>query len=126
MPGTHALIIEDNLDSIEILAHLLSIEGITYKAVSRPTKLTADDLHDVTMVFLDLDMPGMNGYEVFNILRHVHGFTAPIVAYTVNTNERSTTRSLGFDGMIAKPVDPTCFRRQLQHLIAGEPVWDDC
>ncbi len=126
MSGTHALIIEDNQDSIEILAHLLSLQGVTYKGVNRPSKLKAADLIGVSVIFLDLDMPGMNGYEVFNLLRNVHGVDVPIIAYTVNTNEKATTRSVGFDGMIAKPLDSSCFGDQLRRILAGEAVWDDC
>lgn len=124
--GIHALIIENDLDSIEVLAHMLRREDVSYTAVSRPTDLSPSDVDAVNVVFLDLDLPGMNGYQVYDVLRHQYHLDVPIVAYTVNTNEKSTTRSLGFNGMLAKPLDPGCFSDQLRRLLNGEALWDEC
>lgn len=126
MSGIHALIIEDHSDSIDVLGQLLATQGASYTGISDPTSLNPDDLEAVNVVFLDLDMPGMNGYEVYDLLRGQYGLTVPIVAYTVNTNEKATTRSMGFNGMFAKPLDATCFPDQLKRLLAGEAIWDDC
>ncbi len=126
MSQHHALIIEDNPDSIHILARLLNNAGVTHAAISQPETLTEADLEGVTVVFLDLDMPGVNGYQVFGVLRSFQGFQVPIVAYTVNTNERAATRAMGFNGMIAKPLDASCFADQLRRILAGDAVWDDC
>lgn len=126
MTDHHALIIDDNIESIEIMGQMLKGAGIPYTMVNHPKLLTYDDLGQVTLVFLDLDMPGMNGYEVFQLLRDAYHVDVPIVAYTVNTNEKATVRAAGFDGMIAKPVDASCFGDQLRHILMGKPVWDDC
>lgn len=121
----HALIIEDDMDSIDILGRMVQMEGGTYKAICESDTLHPSDVDGVTVIFLDLDMPGRNGYEVFDLLRNEYGVNAPIVAYTVNTNEKATTRSIGFSGMIAKPIDATCFGERLRRIAAGETVWDD-
>ncbi|GAB4521865.1 MAG: response regulator [Anaerolineae bacterium] len=126
MVGMHALIIEDNLDSIDILGRLLTKAGVTSAAVSQPTQLQEVHLANVDVVFLDLDMPGMDGYDVYDLLRNEYGMTVPIIAYTVHTNEKATARRMGFNGMVAKPVDPVCFRDQLQRILQGESMWDDC
>lgn len=120
----HALIIDDDRDSITVLAQLLEHEGASYTAVSSPGGLIAADAQGAHIVFLDLDMPGMNGYEVFERLRGEFGVQAPIVAYTVNTNERATTRQAGFNGMFAKPLDAACFSENVQRILSGEFVWD--
>ncbi|MBK8022788.1 MAG: response regulator [Chloroflexi bacterium] len=126
MFGVHALIIEDNQDSITVLGQLLRGEGATYSAVTRPSQLSMETLDAASVIFLDLDMPEMNGYQVFKMLRGEYGIAAPIIAYTVNTNEKATTRQLGFDGMLAKPVDGACFHDQWERILAGESIWDDC
>ncbi len=126
MSVSHALIIEDNRDSVDVLARLLQKEGVTHVAVLHPKDLLPEHLDGVRVVFLDLDLPGANGYEVFQWLRDEAHLDAPIVAYTVNTNEKATVRSVGFDGMIAKPLDPGCFHDQLWRILSGEHVWEDC
>lgn len=126
MSGVHALIIEDNDDSIDVLARLLQRQGVSFTAVSDPTTLAPADLDGVQVVFLDLDMPGMNGYDVFEQLRGEYGVNVPIVAYTSNMNEKATARSLGFNGMFGKPLDVSCFGDHLKRLLAGEAIWDDC
>ncbi len=120
----HALIIEDNQDSIAVLSQLLKGEGMSYRFVSRPTNLMADDLEGVDIVFLDLEMPGMDGYEVFDILRQEYHLQMPIVAYTVNVNEMANARKLGFDGMLGKPIDPSRFADYLRRILQGESVWE--
>ncbi len=121
---SHALIIEDNRDSVDVLARLLKNEGVSHVAVMRPTELQPSHLDGVRVVFLDLDLPGLNGYEVFQWLRDEAQLDAPIIAYTVNTNEKATVRNMGFDGMLAKPLDPSEFHDHLARILAGEAVWE--
>jgi two-component system cell cycle response regulator DivK len=122
----HVLIIEDHKDSAEVLGRLLHQADVSYRVIERPTKLTSADVQDVNAIFLDLDMPDMDGYGVFNMLRQQLVCHAPVIAYTVNTNEKATTRQLGFNGMIAKPLDASCFPDQLERILNGQPVWDEC
>lgn len=121
----HALIIEDDVHSIEVLARLLDHRGASYTALADPRELTQEQVCDFDVVFLDLEMPGMTGYEVYDVLRNNLGCRAPIVAYSVNVNEMATAREIGFDGFIAKPVDFRAFDDQLTRVMAGQGVWED-
>ncbi len=122
----HALLIENDHDSIEVLKRVLQMEGARCSCYEKGTDVDPSILDTVDVVFLDLDLPGMDGYEIYDILRNHYQMQVPIVAYTVNTNEKATTRSLGFNGMIAKPLDASCFSEQLQRILAGHFVWEDC
>lgn len=126
MPPIHALIVENDKDSIEVLKHVLQMEGVDCTCYSRGADIDPAVLESVQVVFLDLDLPGMNGYEIYDVLRKEYNVDAPIVAYTVNTNEKATTRKMGFNGMIAKPLDASCFSEQLKRILAGHFVWEDC
>lgn len=123
---THALIVENDRYSVEILANLLQQLNIEVTGVNAADQIDPATLPDMDLIFLDLDLPGMDGFVVYNILRHDYGITAPIIAYTVNTNERATVRQMGFNGMLPKPIDFDCFRTQMAHLMAGEEIWGDC
>lgn len=121
----HALIIDDDAMSLDILSQLLELENLTCTAVQDSTRLreVIKTLARVDVVFLDLEMPSLNGYNVFKFLKDEVGITAPIVAHTVHLSESNEVLSLGFDGFIAKPIDSDTFHDQLQQILNGERVW---
>lgn len=126
MTQLHALIVDDNRDNVAILAQMLSIEGIQSTRVEDPTKLeqALSRLPKTQVIFLDLEMPKLNGYDIFNQLRSMPAFRdVPIVAYTVHVSEINTARKLGFHSFLAKPLDQDHFPEQLARILNGEPVW---
>ena len=126
MTPLHALIVDDNVDNSAILAQMLSMEGIQSTRVTEPTKLEGllPSLPATQVVFLDLEMPKLNGYTLFNNLHSVARFQqVPIVAYTVHVSEINTVRNLGFHSFLAKPLDQDQFPEQLARILKGEHVW---
>jgi CheY-like chemotaxis protein len=125
MSQTHALLIDDNSQNLRVLAQLLSKQGVTSTEVANPTKLQdiLPTLDHVDVVFLDLEMPGLDGYRVKDMLRPQMGST-PIIAYTVHISEINVVRQLGFDGFLGKPLDNARFPDQLARILNHEPVWD--
>jgi two-component system cell cycle response regulator DivK len=125
MPMAHALIVEDNPTNIEVLTELLSALEVAFTIVQDPTFLenclsTADA---VDIVFVDLEMPKRNGYEVLQILR-LYPINAPIVAYTVHTSEINVAKEMGFDSFLGKPLRGDRFPHQLSKILSGESVWE--
>ena len=108
-----------------VLVQLLNREGIACTEVTDPRKLVdlLPGLGKMDVVFLDLEMPGLDGYTVKDQLRAALGKT-PIVAYTVHVSEINTVRALGFDGFLGKPLDNKRFPEQLARILSGEAVWD--
>jgi CheY-like chemotaxis protein len=123
---THALIIDDELFNLEVLSRLLSTLGISSTKIQdvRSLETSLQKIAPVDMVFLDLEMPQMDGYQVFTILKRSLRANLPIIACTVHANEISTARELGFDGFIAKPLDQGRFSEQVDAILRGEQVWD--
>lgn len=124
---THALIIDDNLKNIDVLARLLGMEGVSCTTVPKTSQLD-DVLKHVTsvdVVFLDLEMPGKNGYEILEKLKADPRFTSvPIVAYTVHVSELHNAHQGGFTSFIGKPLDSDRFPEQLARILSGEQVWE--
>jgi CheY-like chemotaxis protein len=122
----HALIIDDESFNLEVLCRLLSNVGISSTKIQDvrllETMLQKGTAFDI--VFLDLEMPQMDGYQVFQILKRSLRANTPIIACTVHANEVSTVRELGFDGFIAKPLDQQRFSEQVAAIVRGEQVWD--
>jgi two-component system cell cycle response regulator DivK len=121
-----ALIVDDDANNLGILAELLSLEGVANTGVQNPNKLGSvlANLDPVDVIFLDLEMPGLNGYQVLEMLRADERYQhVPVVAYTVHVSEISVTRQVGFDGFLGKPLDPDQFPKQLERILTGGSVW---
>ncbi len=113
------LVVDDNADAADSLGVLLGIWGheveIAHDGVSA---LQVARKFDPELVFLDIGMPEMNGYEIARCLREEAGLVATkFVALSGYGTERDRLRSreAGFDLHLAKPVDP----RSLSAVIAS-------
>jgi CheY-like chemotaxis protein len=126
MTTPHALIIDDDLNNLKVLSKLLSLAGATYTAVQDSTQIVdiVNNLEQLDVVFLDLEMPNLDGYEILSIFKEQMGIEVPIVACTVHTAEINNARDLGFDSFLAKPLRADKFPSQLNMILSGEPVWD--
>jgi CheY-like chemotaxis protein len=126
MANLHALIIDDDAYSIHIMERLLDQEDISYTAVADPTLLEdiLQTLEKVDIVFLDLEMPKSDGYEVLAFLRQHIETNVPIVACTVHTAEIGNARRHGFFSFVAKPLDLDRFSDQLHRILNGISVWE--
>lgn len=122
-----ALIIDDNSFSVDILASFLKQEGLDGLRVTHPRNLkqVMEQLEDIRVVFLDLEMPDLDGFQVLEQLKADARFTnVPIVAHSVHISEIKVTHEAGFDGFIGKPLDGDKFPRQLARVLSGKGVWE--
>jgi signal transduction histidine kinase/GAF domain-containing protein len=111
------LIVDDNHDAAESLSMLLSIEGHdTRVANDGETALATVPEFRPDTVFLDIGMPGMNGYETAWHLRQAHGRALRLIALTGwgSEEDRRRAREAGFDAHLVKPVDPAMLASALQ------------
>lgn len=121
-----ALVIDDNADNLSVLAEMLSLEGVEYTMIQYPTQVNSVIAQDTSfdVVFLDLEMPEINGYDILKSLKTDDRFNGiPIIAYTVHVSEIGNARDIGFDGFIGKPLDAEAFPNQLKRILAGKSVW---
>jgi CheY-like chemotaxis protein len=126
MSSPHALIIDDNPTNTDVLAQLLEHEGVSCTVLQDPADLARDPsfAEQADLIFLDLEMPQIDGYQMLHLLRDDLGIGVPIVAYTVHTSEISVARELGFHSFIGKPLQPRRFGSQLARILNGERVWE--
>jgi len=62
------------------------------------------NLNQYQMIVSDIEMPGMNGYELFTTLRESYNYKNPILALT-GVDNKAQILDYGFDDYIAKPID---------------------
>jgi PAS domain S-box-containing protein len=103
------LVVDDNHDAAESLSELLGTLGHnTRVAHSGPEAVaTAVEFHP-DLVFLDIGMPGISGYEVARRLRkHPEVSSAMLVALTGwgTEEDKRKARDAGFDEHVTKPID---------------------
>jgi len=104
------LVVDDHPDVAESLALLLRLDGHDVRvATDGEAALGVAAEFRPEVVFLDLGMPGMNGYETARRLRDEVGLAgAAVVALTgwAGEADRERTRAAGFAYHLAKPPDP--------------------
>jgi len=110
LENVHALIIEDDQTSIDVLKNLLDQLAVNTSIILVVNGRDVwDSLRVVAVpdvIFLDLEMPGMNGYEVLDLLREDEELGAvPVVAYTTHISHMNNARRAGFHSFLGKPVD---------------------
>jgi len=102
------MVVDDNRDAADTLAHLLRQAGATVKvAYNGPDALDYVEGFDPEVLVLDLGMPGMSGLDVARQLRKRPDNHAVLVALTGwgQSADRELTRAAGFRHHLTKPVD---------------------
>lgn len=112
------LVVDDNQDVTDSLVLVFETLGVEARGVyGGAAALDAAASFQPDVVFLDLGMPGMNGFETARRLRKLFdGRNVLIVALTgwEETEHRRLSREAGFDEHLAKPVDVDVLRRILE------------
>jgi PAS domain S-box-containing protein len=115
------LVIEDNVDAAQMLAEVLELGGHSVRiAHDGPEGIAAAREMRPEIVFCDLGLPGLNGYEVARSLRADQGLSATVlVALSGYSQSEDQERSAeaGFDAHLAKPATID----ELEALIAALP-----
>ncbi len=111
------LVVDDNEDAAESLAELVEMFGHTAEvAYDGPSAIAKARASPPDVIFCDIGLPDMSGYEVIRALRNdgalrrtqmfaVSGYAQP--------EDRKKAADAGFDGFVAKPSDPDEIERLL-------------
>ena len=103
----HCLVVEDNPLNMLVLTKLLTALNIHAECAENgkiACEMVAKKSYDV--IFMDLNMPVMDGFEATKIL-HDNDKTLPIIVVTANTSDSDLARAkaCGAIGHIHKPID---------------------
>ncbi len=121
MPGAHVppaalgirvLIVEDDVETRDILAAILDRAGFSYRIATRASEaLTVLDDWQPDVIVSDIGMPDMDGYTFARQLRArtaAQGGQIPALALSAfaRAEDRELALRSGYQAHIAKPVDP--------------------
>ena len=118
--GLRVLVVDDNVDAADTLSALLEMGG-------HATRVANDGYQAIEMarefqpqvVFLDIGLPGMNGYEVARKLRETPGMEQAILVALTGwgaREDRARSSEAGFDHHLTKPADMNAVETLLSGL----------
>ena len=118
---SRVLVVDDLADAADSMAMLLNLCGYESEAHhSGEAALASARLHRPAIVVLDLQMPGMNGFEFVRQLREVEGCTQTgIVIVSGNTAStcRAHARDIGIGHYLFKPVELNSLLKVMDELL---------
>lgn len=114
------LIVEDDLLNMKLTADLLEFNGFeVVKAVDGPSTLHL--LHQVQpdLILLDLQLPGMDGFEILDKIRaNEKTKNLKVVVMTASVTKEDEQRIVvkSFNGYISKPIDTRAFIKTIKAM----------
>jgi CheY-like chemotaxis protein len=120
IPACSILVVDDNVDAANSLGDILRTGGHDVRVVfDGVSALGAIEARRPQLVFLDLGMPGVSGYEVAESIRkHPAYGDITLVAMTGwgREDDRWRTQMAGFDHHLLKPVDFSTLEELLRQV----------
>ncbi len=117
--GHRLLVVDDNRDAAESLAILLRAQGYAVRvAFDGAAGLEQARIQRPELVFLDIGMPGMDGYEVARRLRATPGLEKVVLVALTGWGQKSDrlrSAEAGFDRHLVKPLE----EKALKEVLAG-------
>ena len=125
------LYIEDDPLSRQIMSFfLINMMGYSQLIVWEDSARFAERFDELALkpdiIFLDIHVEPLNGFEMLNIIRQrKHFLSTPVIALTasVMSEEVGMLKKAGFSGAVAKPVNMDTFPETLNRILKGEAVW---
>jgi PAS domain S-box-containing protein len=106
--GARVLVVDDNVDAAATLSMVLEMNGhATRIAHDGQAGLAAARAFAPQVVFLDIGMPGMNGYETARAMRALPELAGVVLVALTGwgaDSDRSQSSEAGFDHHLTKPV----------------------
>jgi CheY-like chemotaxis protein len=120
--GLKLLLVEDSIDSRDLAQLLLQRQGADVDvAECAMTGIQMALARKYDAVLMDIQMPGMSGWEAVSFLRS-RGYDRPIAALTAHalTTERERAVRLGFNAYLTKPIDLKELVQTVRRLTTAE------
>ncbi len=116
------LIIEDNPLNMKLATQLLTVNGFrVLQAFDGAAGLNLIKTQRPALVLLDIHLPDMDGYQVFQKIHEDPDMSGlKVVALTASAmrEDEQAIRARGFTDYIAKPIDTRRFVQHVREILA--------
>ena len=116
------LIVEDNADNMKLFRAVLTLRGHAVTGLPGGDGLVDTVLRErPDVILLDIQLPGMDGFQLLALLRERVPAAPPVVALTAHamSGDRERALAAGFDGYLTKPIDVATFGETVESFIRG-------
>ena len=114
------LIVDDDRANIITLTHILSTEYTLYVAKNGMDAIRIAECYSPDVILLDINMPGIDGFEVFALLKNSElASDIPVIFVTGRSDEHSENRALeaGASDYITKPFSPAAISLRVSNQL---------
>jgi signal transduction histidine kinase/CheY-like chemotaxis protein len=116
------LYIEDNPANVRLVAQILGKNPQVHLITAHTPELGLELAlaRHPELILLDINLPGMDGYQVLSVLRSLDTMKqTPVIAISANATPHDVERGLaaGFDDYITKPIDIRYFLEAVDRLL---------
>ena len=123
MSGARILVVEDNPLNLKLVRHVLGAAGYdVVAAASGEEGLREAMAQPPDLVLMDLQLPGIDGFETMRRLRQGPlAADVPVVAVTASAmaeDQANATRA-GFDGYLEKPISVRALVGEVEGFLRG-------
>jgi len=135
LAGKKALLVDDNKNNLDILAHNLSHAKMRVECVEKSNqvlpvlKKAVEEGEPFDICILDIRMPIISGYELARRIRNSSEekiSKIPLLAFSSSTSKRTQVfRDSGFDGFLPKPIPRYKMLSMVQRLLGEDVVPPD-
>ncbi|KAK9319233.1 hypothetical protein V1517DRAFT_57011 [Lipomyces orientalis] len=118
----HVLVVEDNRVNQQVVSRMLYLEEIKsvvfakdgYEAIEK-VRVSCDACEHFDIIFMDIQMPNMDGIQATRIIREELDYQFPIVALTAYADDSNVKECMGvgMNNFLAKPIK----REQLRAIL---------
>lgn len=118
--GKRILVCDDNLINLKVFRKLLgSVNAEVVTVSSGIDTLAVLQREDFDLVYLDYQMPKMNGEECLRSIREF-GIDVPVIMLTAETFDNPTLQcaNMGFDDYLAKPIEKKDLYRKTKEYVS--------
>ena len=114
-----AVVVDDHHDTAESLARLLVLMGCQATFITDARDVLAEVIAKKPhIVFLDIQMPVIDGYELAGRIREsLSQEETKLVALTGQSTDHARSRKAGFDAHVMKPADPALVESILKTVL---------
>ncbi|RYY03914.1 MAG: EAL domain-containing response regulator [Gammaproteobacteria bacterium] len=119
LASSRILLVDDTPENLDVLSAILEdLECQLIVATNGERALELAQKQNPDLILLDVMMPGMNGFEVCNLLK-ANPATAkiPIIFVTARTDDISVGFSVGGYDYISKPINADEVRARVRHQL---------